>query len=185
MKYITFNEFCVLLNIDFDKIILPKKISHHSVFSVIAGFPKIIINSIFEIGTCAGSSCEHLAMKFPVAKIKTLDLFTNTDEKYATAKLSRFNNVTMEHYDSRLLEEKENGMFDFVFVDGCHFHPVVDSDILWGYNHSNKVVVFHDAVNNKTSDVLNCLSKLDISIPEDIHIISDAVTGVVIKGGIV
>lgn len=181
MRYVTFNRFCELLNIDLNKFIFPKQTSHHTVFSAISAAPDITIDSIFEIGTCAGNSCEQLAMKFPKAKIKTLDLPTNRDDSYAIAKLSAFNNVVMEHYDSILLGAKEREMFDLVFVDGHHLHPVVDNDILWGYNNSNKIVVFHDAAKNKSSDVLDCLIKLDISIPEDIYIISDVVTGVIIK----
>lgn len=185
MKNIMFSKFCNMLSVDFGKFIFPRKISHHAVFSAISASPIIVINSIFEIGTCAGSSCEQLAMKFSNATIKTLDLPTNTDKKHAVSKLSVFNNVVMKYYDSTLLEKKENGMFDLVFVDGYHFHPVVDGDVLWGYNHSNKIVIFHDAVNNKSSDVLDCLIKLDTSISEDVYIIDDAVTGIIVKGGII
>jgi len=44
--------------------------------------------------------------------------------------------------------------------------------------------VFHDAVKDKSSDVLDCLTELNVSIPEDIYIISDAVTSVIIKEGV-
>ena len=201
MKEITFDNFCGILNVIKDKAIacrknhqdfsylgehLTSRIDQHLIFAAISLSPIFDIKSIYEIGTCAGNCCRVLALMFPDAQIKTLDLPSNPDGTNAIRILSKFKNVTMENYDSKLLSFREkHSYYDCIFVDGCHENPEAVSDIAWGCRRVNQVIVFHD-VGIGAPDVISSLKKLDNIISEEIFIIDSesksANIGVIIVG---
>lgn len=200
MKHINLDNFCSMLGINREQAIeqrrktqnfdyigpqYTKRVDTHLIFSAIAISSKFDIKSLFEIGTCAGNSCRVFALSFPQAVIKSLDIRDDSDDtRYAQNQLKEFSNVELCYYSSLNLPNKVHGMYDAIFVDGCHEDPIVLPDTMWGFEHSNQVVVFHD-VGKGEPDVMKSLLILDGKIDEEVYIIdsecADADTGVVLK----
>jgi len=164
-------------------------IHHHFVFCAIAS-SNIHVKSMFEIGTCAGNCARLLSNIFPKSLIKTLDIPENykdiipkvcrsmQDRDNAAKLLDPLKNVEMLEYNSAFLWKNEKESHDCIFVDGCHNHPVVFSDIMWAYFNAQKIIVFHD-VGPGEPHVVESLKYLDSIVDEELLITSKM--GILIK----
>jgi len=144
-------------------------IHHHFIFCAIAS-SNMHIRSIFEIGTCAGNCARLLSSIFPKSVIKTLDVPENKDRNNAVKLLGPLKNVERMEYNSAFLWKNEKKLHDCVFVDGCHEHPVVFSDMMWAYFNTKKIIIFHD-VGPGAPHVVESLKYLDSVVDEDIFVV--------------
>ena len=102
------------------------------------------INKILEIGTYDGMNSYLLSLLFKDAKIKTIDLSSETDDfkdyynrtnnvfdfvKKRNLILSKNNRIFFEEINSINLY-KSDEKFDLIWIDGAHGYPVVCMDII-------------------------------------------------------
>jgi len=199
MKHISFDEFCKMLKVSRHEVVQRRKehqdfnylgekfsgrIDHHLIFSAISLSPRFDIKRIAEIGTCAGNGCRVLAELFPEASIETIDLLDNQNNENAKRILAPYKNVKRECFNSMWLSKmRSHQLYDLTFVDGCHFFPVVWSDILWGFCQTTQVAIFHDCA--PSSDVMKSLEYLAGSTMGEVYIIDSesgsADIGVILK----
>ena len=186
MELISFKILCDALGVTLEQVIeqrrkyrdisyikkgMASRLDHHLLFSIMSISPLFKIESIFEIGTCAGNCCRMLALLFPKAEITTIDINKDSvDAQNADKLLCNFSNVERLYYDSQLLHQNNNNKYDCIFVDGCHKNPVVSSDIAWAYKYSRNIVVFDD-VGYAEPDVVKELLALEKNISEKIYLL--------------
>ena len=114
----------------------------------------ININRILEIGTYTGEFTAILSKLFPESEIVTIDLpeydpilrnSYNRDNNdlyndFKTAQnynIDKSNNVNLLLTNSLFLNDKVNGKFDLIWVDGGHNYPEIAWDLCNSYNLLN------------------------------------------------
>jgi|SaaInlStandDraft_3_1057020.scaffolds.fasta_scaffold40227_2 predicted O-methyltransferase YrrM len=112
------------------------------------------INRILEIGTYTGEFTAILSKLFPESEIVTIDLpeydpilrnSYNRDNNdlyndFKTAQnynIDKSNNVNLLLTNSLFLNDKVNGKFDLIWVDGGHNYPEIAWDLCNSYNLLN------------------------------------------------
>jgi predicted O-methyltransferase YrrM len=123
--------------------------------------------TVFEFGTYKGATTANLALNAPGAMIRTIDI-------QAELLLSeRFRRIFAERGIQRIVADSTcydfsdlKGSVDFVFVDGWHESPTIDTDSrnALAMLAPGGVIAWHD-FGPDHPDVVECLLKLSREIP--------------------
>ena len=137
----------IIPDYDYDKECY-KGIRIYWVFFAMAALVLKDVKNILEIGTGAGATTALIAKLFPESTVYTIDI-PESDHEYKRGWRGRrggmYNLVFEKNIDRSNIKFIESNSFflpaldlpkkfEFIFVDGGHFYPIVASDIMFSYH---------------------------------------------------